>query len=398
MKLTNFSFLSKLSFLLATLILAAVPVRAASLDAVRWADLPLGQPGVPEGLTADTKGNIYAASFVLTSNFQPPFNNNIYAWNPNGQLLSTTPLPSHVVSLGNVVVGNTFYQIDIWNGDVLEYNLPLTNLSTPTRTYDICDGYASLSSGQGKFCGLNAIEMISDGKLLISDNGASDFGQNQGNIYYLDPTNSTSGIFFSNSALGPLGFPPFGVNGLAFSPEKSALFMGNTSTDTIYKLDLTGCAVSCLPGNFSVFAQGGPIDGPDDIDFDDNGLLWVASSQKDQVVVLNAQGLVVQVVGSFRGLSSDGAPISLMQPAGIVFSQGNIYVANQANPTLRLVNVPINMIGNPPRYEGLNIYTIARIQEVPESSTIMGMGVVLGAMSLLEKDYAKSNKKKDKDT
>jgi hypothetical protein len=56
------------------------------------------------------------------------------------------------------------------------------------------------------------------------------------------------------------------------------------------------------------------------------------------------------------------------------------------------------MIGNPPRYEGLNIYTIARIQEVPESSTIMGMGVVLGAMSLLEKDYAKSNKKKDKDT
>jgi DNA-binding beta-propeller fold protein YncE len=240
--------------------------------------------------------------------------------------------------------------------------------------------------------------MISDGKLLISDNGASDFGQNQGNIYYLDPTNSTSGIFFSNSALGPLGFPPFGVNGLAFSPEKSALFMGNTSTDTIYKLDLTGCAVSCLPGNFSVFAQGGPIDGPDNIDFDDNGLLWVASSQKDQVVVLNAQGLVVQVVGSFRGLSSDGAPISLMQPAGIVFSQGNIYVANQANPTLRLVNVPINMIGNPPRYEGLNIYTIARIQEVPESSTIMGMGVVLGAMSLLKKDYAKSNKKKDKDT
>jgi hypothetical protein len=87
-----------------------------------------------------------------------------------------------------------------------------------------------------------------------------------------------------------------------------------------------------------------------------------------------------------------------MGPAGIVFSQGNIYVANQANPTLRLVNVPINMIGNPPRYEGLNIYTIARIQEVPESSTIMGMGVVLGAMSLLEKDYAKSNKKKDKDT
>ncbi len=252
-------------------------------------------------------------------------------------------MPSQAVPLGNVAVGNTFYQLDVWNGDVLEYNLPLTNLSTPTHTYHICGGFASLFSGQGKFCGLNAIEIISDGKLLISDNGASNFGQNQGNIYYLDRANSTSGIFFSNSALDPLGFPPFGVNGLAFNHDKSALFLANMSTDTIYKLDLTGCAVSCLPGNLSIFAQGGPIDGPDNIDFDDNGLLWVSSGQKDQVVALNAQGSVVQVVGSFGGLSSDGAPIGLLQPSGIVFSQGNIYVGNESNPTLRPLNDPINI-------------------------------------------------------
>ncbi|GCA73810.1 hypothetical protein MiTe_00630 [Microcystis aeruginosa NIES-2520] len=343
MKFANLPFLSKLSVVSATVILAAGPVRGAPLDAVRWADVPLGQPGQPDGLTADAKGNIYAASFTLTSNFQPPFNNNIYVWNPNGQLLSTTPLPSQAVPLGNVAVGNTFYQLDVWNGDVLEYNLPLTNLSTPTHTYHICGGFASLFSGQGKFCGLNAIEIISDGKLLISDNGASNFGQNQGNIYYLDRANSTSGIFFSNSALDPLGFPPFGVNGLAFNHDKSALFLANMSTDTIYKLDLTGCAVSCLPGNLSIFAQGGPIDGPDNIDFDDNGLLWVSSGQKDQVVALNAQGSVVQVVGSFGGLSSDGAPIGLLQPSGIVFSQGNIYVGNESNPTLRPLNDPINI-------------------------------------------------------
>ncbi len=104
MKFANLPFLSKLSVVSATVILAAGPVRGAPLDAVRWADVPLGQPGQPDGLTADAKGNIYAASFTLTSNFQPPFNNNIYVWNPNGQLLSTTPLPSQAVPLGNTEV------------------------------------------------------------------------------------------------------------------------------------------------------------------------------------------------------------------------------------------------------------------------------------------------------
>jgi DNA-binding beta-propeller fold protein YncE len=153
----------------------------------------------------------------------------------------------------------------------------------------------------------------------------------------LDPTAAAE--FYDGDAAGELdvaGFPPFGVNGVAFSPDGSALYLANMSTDTIYKLAVNCSSGTCIPGALTPFADASSgINGPDNIDVDDQGNLWVASGQNDQVLAFNPDGDVIRRVGSFDGFSQDGAPKGLLQPSGIVFANGKIYVGNEANPTLR---------------------------------------------------------------
>jgi DNA-binding beta-propeller fold protein YncE len=362
------------------LLLALVPgTHADSGGVVRFATLPPGAPGHPEGLTADAAGNIYAASFELTEIFvmpvpEGPFpprrkgpqgdpvapfqHNYIYTFGTNGRLKTSTPLPPFVVPLGMVVAGDDLFVNDVWNGDVLRYKLPLRASSVPAQTYDICGGFAVAFGGPGVFCALNANDVGPDSRVYPSDNGAGDFGITEGRIWVLDPTTGASSVFFDNPALDipemPPGFPPFGVNGVAFAPDGSALYMANMSTDTIYKLTLDDCDPVCTPGVLSVFVEGNGIDGPDNIDFDDKGNLWVASGQNDTVVAINPQGQVIKQVGSFQGFSQDGAPKGLLQPSGIIFSRGKIYVGNEANQTLRPVTDPID-------WDQLEAFTISRV-------------------------------------
>jgi DNA-binding beta-propeller fold protein YncE len=342
------------------LILAATSapdLQAEAGGVVRFATLPPGAPGHPEGLAADAAGNIYAASFELAPVACPggtdcprpfprgrkgpqadpaaPFAvNYIYTFAPNGRLTTSTalpvlePLPGVFLSrvpLGMVVAGNKLYVNDVLYGDLLEYTLPLTLSSVPV-VYDVCGGFIiAFGLGlPGEFCALNA---------------AGDVGIFNGRIMVVDPSTGTVGEFYDGDAAGELdvaGFPPFGVNGVAYSSDESVLYLANMSTDTIYKLALDCSAGTCVPGALTLFADAtSGIDGPDNIDVDDNGNLWVASGQNDQVVGFNPDGDVIRRVGSFEGFSKDGAPKGLLQPSGIVFVNGKLYVGNESNATLR---------------------------------------------------------------
>jgi DNA-binding beta-propeller fold protein YncE len=346
-------------------------LRADSEGVVRFATLPPGAPGHPEGLAADAAGNIYAASFELTElsgvpapvgpfphrkkgpqgDPVAPFHHNyIYVFGHNGRLEVSTPLPPFVVPLGMVVAGNYLYVNDVINGDVLKYALPLTPSSLPASTYDLCGGF----TGFGEFCALNANDAGPDGRIYISDNGAGAFGVVNGRVWVLDPASGSSEVFFDSPELDVDGFPPFGVNGVAFAPDGSALYLANMSTDTIYKLTLSNCAVQCDADTLTLFVQGNGIDGPDNMDFDDEGNLWVASGQNDQVIGINEAGEVFSRIGSFDGFSRDGAPKGLLQPSGIVFSRGKIYIGNEANQALRPVTDPID-------WDKLELFTISRI-------------------------------------
>ena len=99
---------------------ALLLIGSASADkggVVRFATLPAGGAGFPEGLAADAKGNIYVATF----DFNKP--NAIYVYGINGRLADTIPLPAGVVALGLAFdAAGSLWVADFANGDLLRYS------------------------------------------------------------------------------------------------------------------------------------------------------------------------------------------------------------------------------------------------------------------------------------
>jgi len=61
---------------------------------------------------------------------------------------------------------------------------------------------------------------------------------------------------------------------------------------------------------------------PDGVVLDDDGRLWVAANQADQIVALNESGRVVARLGEFQGIRRDGTPDGLLFPASPVIVGG----------------------------------------------------------------------------
>jgi sugar lactone lactonase YvrE len=319
-------------------IFAILPERAAPDPNNPGNVVPLGHP---EGLTADSAGNVYAATFEVG------FQNYIYIYNPGGGLEVSLPVPLGRAPLGMVTDEQYLYVNDVLNGDVLRYDLPVTEQSEP-HVYDVCGGFLvafGLGAPGREFCALNANDIGPDGRLYISDNGAGPsfvFSEDfrNGRIFVLDPRTGASAVWFDEDIRGELdvaiaGFPEFGVNGVAFSNDGSEFYMANMSTDVIYRMPVRNCETACEPTALRVFVRGNGINGPDNIAFDENGILWVASGQNDRVVAVNPRGQVIARVGSFEGFTRGGAPLGLLQPSGIIVVGDRVFVGNEASRGLR---------------------------------------------------------------
>jgi sugar lactone lactonase YvrE len=297
---------------------------------VRFATLPAGpgQPGNPEGIAADQKGNIYVATFDFGAAA-----NVIHIFSSNGHLIDTVHLPGAVLlGLAFDGVGN-LYVANFGGGNVLKFAPPFRSNSTPAATFTVCVPNPFVD------CGLNGITFDASGDLYVSDS----FG---GKVYKIDLPGGSVSTFVSDELLKPgsHGFPPFGANGLAFSGDGANLFVANTADDRILKVNVATKAVS-------TFAES--VNGADGILFDDQGRLWVAANQADEVVALNADGRVVERRGSFDGIGPDGAAKGLLFPASIVLSNGSLFVTN-----LALVLTPA--AGDEPE-EDVTLFTISRI-------------------------------------
>jgi SMP-30/gluconolaconase/LRE-like protein len=315
--------------------------------------------GHPEGLCADSAGNVYADSFEqpIGGPGGTYVQNYIYKFGPNGNLISATPTVNGVVPLGCIVSGNKFYMNDVYNGDEYQYTLPLTARSKPTKVFHVCGGF---TGKPGAPCALNANAVGPDGRVYMTDNGSAFFDLFEGHIYVVDPRTETgnAAVFLSPSTSaiyatalniieipasqgGPSFVPngsflPYSANGITFSHDGSALYFANMSTNLIWKQPVTSCnsAVGCQPeGDVAQFSHDplNFIQGPDNIIFDNDGNLWVASGQQQHIVALDRHGDVAGVFGAFHGIGSNGAPIGLLQPSGVIFANGYIYIGNESN-------------------------------------------------------------------
>ena len=128
--------------------------------------------------------------------------------------------------------------------------------------------------------------------------------------------------------------------------DESALFIANTGDDRILKLDLTGSS------QLSVFTES--INGPDGIEFDDAGNLWVTANQADNVIGLNSEGRIIAKLGDFLGTRKDGSARGLLFPGSLTILDNKIYVTN-------LAQVATPAMGDEPE-ESITTYTVSKIR------------------------------------
>jgi sugar lactone lactonase YvrE len=281
------------------------------LEAVRFATLP-SDTAHPEGITADAAGNIYVANFDVDH----PGPGVVVVFDHSGRVLREL----RVANSSNLLLGLDFSRcpgqtsqllvIDFGGQKVLTVD-PLTGASTP---------FTAITGG-----GPNALAFDALGNVYISDSG-------RGIIWKTSPCGGPAVAWVASELLlptpsgvqSPIGYPPFGANGLSFNKAFTALFVANTARDAIVKVPVIGGgAAAGTPVDFT-----NSINGADGLIIDGDDNLWVCANQEDEIVVVNPDGRAIAKLGDFDGLSQDGAPAGLLFPASLVFHGGFVYVTN----------------------------------------------------------------------
>lgn len=188
----------------------------------------------------------------------------------------------------------------------------------------------------------NAMVFDRTGNLYVSDSF-------QGAIFRIDNATTCAApcpvtLVSHDPLLATAGFPPFGANGLALSADEKTLYIANTGDNHVLAMDVASAAIT-------VFAES--LHGADGLLFE-NGRLWVATNQADQLVALNADGRPVIKAGEFEGIRRDGTPEGLLFPASMVVNDGWMYIANLALPLT-------GKAGDEPE-ESVRTWTISRMR------------------------------------
>ena len=313
----------------------------------------------PEGITANPRtGEIYVATFDFGPN-----KNKLLRYSRHGKLIAErdfggTPLlglafdPHHrkvyIANFGASKIQRM--AADFTDASPIEdvadvpkdvgAPVPRTETNNPDGSTD------TITFGSNGFPAPNAMAFDRHGRLYVSDSF-------QGAIYYIENAAGCTKpcpvmTLVHDPLLATAGFPPFGANGVAVSRDGATLFVANTGDDRILKVDVGAKKVS-------VFTES--INGADGVAFDDDGRLWVAANQNDEVVSVNDKGRVVTRLGEFRGIDRQGAPRGLLFPASLVIVDDWMYVTNLA--------LPLNNIPGDEVEEDVTLWTVSRIR-LPE--------------------------------
>ena len=298
---------------------------------IQFATLPDGVR-YPEGITVNpATGDLFVATFDFGPNA-----NKLMRFTKNGKLVAVrdfggTPMlglafdPAqgkvYILNMGASKVQRIPAHFDA--STPVEDVATVPNIGAPgQRTSANPDGSNDITTfGSTGFPAPNAMVFDRSGNLYLSDSF-------QGAIFRIDNakgcnTPCAATLVSHDTLLGTAGFPPFGANGLALNSDETALYIANTGDQRVLKMDLATKAVS-------VFAVS--INGADGIAFDDEGRLWVAANQADEIVALNGNGRVIAHLGEFQGIRKDGTPDGLLFPASIVITGDWMYITNLALP------------------------------------------------------------------
>jgi sugar lactone lactonase YvrE len=272
-----------------------------------FATLPAGEAH-PEGITVDREGNVYVVT--VASNKPRTSEGTLLVFDPQGKHLRTVAIKGSsrlLLDLGFHPRTGQLLVVDYKDGKVLSVD-PKTGASSVFMTVT------------GKNPGLDGMTFDAAGNVYVSD-------AHQGIIWRVGPDGGEATAWVSSPLLKPTRIPPgIGANGMAFNKKKTALFVANTSNDTIVKIPVTGATFE--PGTPEVFINrvGG---GPDGVIIDEQDNLWVACNQSNEVLVLEpTHGQVIAKLGDFGGIDRNGAPIGFLWSNSLVFHGDEVLVTN----------------------------------------------------------------------
>ena len=300
------------------LALALVSVPAAAWirsPATTFATLPPGATP-PEGLTVDTNGDVYVATFGFPASGESHAPGQVIVFNAQGKLLRQLTVAGaspHLLGLAFHPMTHQLLVLDFGAGKVL--------------IVDPQTGASSLFSDIGSTSGINALTFDAKGNVYISDSF-------QGIIWQTGPNGGLATQWAAGPLLTTTGKPPFGANGIAFNNEGTALFVANTGDDSVIEIPVMPDGTS---GTLTPFAYS--INGADGLIIDQSDNIWVVANQSDEIVVLNSTGKVIAKLGDFNGIDSKGAVRGLLFPASLAFNGSFLLVTNLVLDT-RLFGFP----------------------------------------------------------
>jgi DNA-binding beta-propeller fold protein YncE len=300
----------KALLVLAGLLLIPLAAHAWNRGAVdQFAALPPGEAN-PEGIGVDRHGDVYVSTFAVTKASGP---GKIFVFSPQGHFKRELA----VAGSSQLLLGLAFHPatdellvVDFGAGNVLRVD-PHSGASSV---------FAAIPGG-----GLNALAFDSAGNVYVSDSF-------QGIVWRTVVSGGAAIEWANDPLLRTEGFPPFGVNGMAFNRDGSALFVANTGNDQVIRIPASGGAA----GAPEVFVNS--VNGADGLIIDEDDNLWICANQSDEIVVVDPSGRAIAKLGDFGGLRR-GAPVGLLFPASLAQHGGWIYVTNLALD-LRLFGLP----------------------------------------------------------
>jgi len=285
----------------------ATPVGTISTFGPSLAGTPCANP---EGLAMDTQGNFYTASDIDGST-----TGTICVFSPNGTFTRTISIPPGPAGVAPLV-GMLFEEPHtLFVADTADGNAPngrLLRVDIPTGNVTV------LASG---FAFPNAIAEDGSGNLYVSDSAL-------GTINRIRQDGSHNVVWAASPLFQTSGFPPVGVNDLAFDHSNNNLYATNTGDSRILRIPV-------LPngnaGTVQIFADGATINarqnttdalhGADGLAIDVAGNFYVAANQVGEIQVISPSGRLI------ARYSGSGAA-TLDFPATLLFKGTQVYLTN----------------------------------------------------------------------
>jgi len=224
---------------------------------------------LPESITTDEDGNIYASMGAHIKKITPWGHVSVFA---------TLPLPTGVLSAG-LKFGE--------DGDLYVATGSISPVPPVAFVFRIDpDGHVSTHATLDPTGYPNDLAFDDHGELFVTD-------PLHGHIWKIDEDGNPSvwladPAFEGNEEDPYLVLSDFGVDGIAFDRHKNNLYLSNLDYGTILRVEIE-CDGS--PGDIDIWADDfDTLAGADGIAFDDKGTLFVAVNGQDRLVAIDKHG------------------------------------------------------------------------------------------------------------